>query len=47
MFDLIILHHPVFRYDLIQQHAKLWNIPLSITECVKKSALRLLGTNLE
>src|SRR5580704_9088909 len=47
MLDLIILHQAVFRYDFIQQYAKLWNIPLSITECVKKFALCLLGAYLE
>src|SRR5258705_3235146 len=47
MLDLITLHHAALVYDFFQQHAKLWNVPLAIAQCVKKSALGVLGANLE
>src|SRR6188472_1636504 len=47
VLDFIIFHDAVLGYDLFEQHAKLWDVPLSIAQRVKKSALCILGPNLE
>ena len=47
MLDFIALHHALLGYDFFQQHAKLWNVPLSIAQRVKKPALGVLGADLE
>ena len=46
MLDFIALHHAALGYDFLQQHAKLWNVPLSIAQRVKKPALGVLGATL-
>src|SRR5512144_2443013 len=47
MLDWIALHHAMLWYDFFQQHSKFWNVPLSITQSVKKSALGIFGRHLE
>ena len=47
VLDLIALHDVLLGDDLLQQHAKLGNVPLSVAQRVKKPALRILGPDLE
>ena len=47
VLDLIPLHDAVFGYDLLEQHAKLRNVPLAIAQCVEQPALGILGADLE
>jgi hypothetical protein len=47
VLDLIAFDHATLGYDFFEQHAKLWNVPLSVTQRIKKSTLRFLGANLE
>src|SRR5512144_2981167 len=47
MLDLIALHHAALGYNFLQQHSKFWNVPLSITQSVKKSALGIFGAHLK
>ena len=47
MLHVKAVNHPMFRYDFFQQHPKLRNVPLSISQCVKLLALSLFGTNIE
>ena len=47
VLDLIALHHAVLGNDFFQQHAKLRNVPLSVAQRVKKSAVGVLRAHLE
>jgi len=47
VLDFVILHHAVFREDLLDQQAKFGNVPLSVTQCLKVLSLCLLGAHLE
>jgi hypothetical protein len=47
VLDFIALHHALLGYDFFQQHAKLWNVPLSIAQRVEKPTFGVLGTDLE
>ena len=47
MLDLIAFHHAVLGYDFLQQHSKFGNVPLSVTQRVKKSTLGILRAHLE
>src|SRR5580692_10036036 len=47
MLDFIAVHHALLGNNLFQQHAKLRNVPLSIAQRIKKSAIGVLGANLE
>src|SRR5580692_8541560 len=47
MLDFIALHHALLGNDFFQQHAKFWNVPLSIAQRVKKPAFGVLGADLE
>src|SRR5579864_9474437 len=47
MLDFIAVHHALLGNDFFQQHAKFWNVPLSIAQRVKKSAFGVLGADLE
>jgi hypothetical protein len=47
MLDLIILHHAPLGNDLLQEHMKLGNVPLSGTQGVKKPSLGLFGADVE
>src|SRR5580704_100292 len=47
MLDFIAVHHALLGNDFFQQHAKLRDVPLSIAQGVKKSAIGVLGADLE
>src|SRR5580704_9216795 len=47
MLDFIALHHALLGNNFFQQHTKLRNVPLSIAQGIKKSAIGVLGADLE
>src|SRR5580658_10291044 len=47
MLDFIALHYALLGNNFFQQDAKLRNVPLSIAQRVKKSAIGILGADLE
>jgi hypothetical protein len=47
MLDFVVLHHAALGHDFFQEQAKSGNVPLTIAQCIKRSALGVFGTNLE
>ncbi len=47
VLDLVALHHALLGDDLLQEHAKPWNVPLSVAQGVKKPAFGVLGADPE
>ena len=47
MFNFIIIHRTVVRYDFFQQCSKLWNVPLAGTQVVKMLASGIIGIGCE
>ena len=47
VLDLMTFNLALLGYDFFQQHAKLWDVPLSIAQRVKKAALGILWAHFE
>ena len=47
MFDFVVFHGPLFGENFSQQHAKLRNIPLTVSQVIQELALGMVGLDLE
>jgi hypothetical protein len=47
MFNFIFIHRAVIGYNVFQQQAKLWNIPLAVAQLIKMLSLGIVGIGRE
>src|ERR1700730_4180800 len=47
MLDFVVFHGSLLRKDFSQQHAKLRNIPLTVSQVIQKLALGMVGFDFE
>src|SRR3984893_17504655 len=47
MLDFVVFHGSLFGNNLSEQQAKLWNIPLTVSEVVQEFAVSVVGIDFE
>ena len=47
VLDLVAFHHALLGQDFFQQQPELWNVPLPVAQRIERSALGVLGADLE
>ena len=47
MLDFVIFHHSALGYNFFQKQTKSWNIPLTITQRVKRPPLSVVAADFE